>query len=283
MTQEEKQKRYDEALEELRGLLKCIREEKREILEEDITSIFPELQENEDERIRKDIVEAVEFHKDFSQKRKEYIYAWLEKQGEQKPQDKSALEAINEEKVDNANKIEQKPTEWSEKYIADVFEKVGLAKIVREQSNDALTIALQDAMIELSKFIPQSNHAWSEEDEYCRHQLIVFCENCMVQDDGAKRCAHWLKSIKDRVKTQQEWTMQDEEELQIALDTLVKAGQHSSAKWLKNVCLVPQNKWKPSDEQMKVLEAMLTVSPQSPTMTSTLIELYEDLKKLRVE
>lgn len=32
---------------------------------------------------------------------------------EQKPQGKSALEAINEEKVDNANKVEQKPA-WSE-------------------------------------------------------------------------------------------------------------------------------------------------------------------------
>ena len=37
-----------------------------------------------------------------------------------------------------------------------------------------------------------------------------------------------------------EWTAEDEEELKIALDTLEKAGQYSSAKWLKNVCLVPQ-------------------------------------------
>lgn len=40
---------------------------------------------------------------------------------------------------------------YREKYIAEVFEKVGLAKIVREQSNDNLTKALQDAMIELIK------------------------------------------------------------------------------------------------------------------------------------
>ena len=46
---------------------------------------------------------------------------------------------------------EQKPTEWSEKRIADVFEKVGLAKIVREQENVKLTNAVQSAMIELSK------------------------------------------------------------------------------------------------------------------------------------
>lgn len=36
------------------------------------------------------------------------LLVWLEKRGEQKPQGKSALEAIKEEKVDNANKVEPK-------------------------------------------------------------------------------------------------------------------------------------------------------------------------------
>ncbi len=43
--------------------------------------------------------------------------------------------------------------EQNEKLIADIFEKVGLAKIVREQGNDELTNALQDAMLELSKLM----------------------------------------------------------------------------------------------------------------------------------
>jgi hypothetical protein len=114
------EKKYKEALEELRGLLEGIREEKREILEEDITSIFPELQENKDERIREGIILNLEYLMDRAEgfvkdELKERI-AWLEKQGEQKQQGKSALEAINEEKVDNANKVEPKFT-WSEKYI----------------------------------------------------------------------------------------------------------------------------------------------------------------------
>jgi hypothetical protein len=116
MTQEEKAKRYDEALEELRGLLEGIREEKCKILEEDIISIFPELKENEDEKVRKMLIR---FFEAWNKTRSHCwgisvpkILAWLEKQGEQKPQGKTALEAINEEKVDNANKVEQKPT-WS--------------------------------------------------------------------------------------------------------------------------------------------------------------------------
>ena len=57
---------------------------------------------------------------------------------------------------------EQKPAEWSEEYIANVFEKVGLAKIVREQGNNELTNAVQSAMLELSKGYKQE---WSEEDK----------------------------------------------------------------------------------------------------------------------
>lgn len=48
-----------------------------------IERIFPELRESEDKKIRKDIVAAVETY-GFTQDRKEEIYTWLEKQGEQK-------------------------------------------------------------------------------------------------------------------------------------------------------------------------------------------------------
>lgn len=86
MTQEEKAKRYDEALEELRGLLEGIREEKCKILEEDITSIFPELKENEDERIRKGLIKAFGSigKKEWGGVNVKDVIAWLEKQGEQK-------------------------------------------------------------------------------------------------------------------------------------------------------------------------------------------------------
>jgi hypothetical protein len=85
----------------------------------------------------------------------------------------------------------------SEKYIADVFEKVGLAKIVREQSNDNLTNALQDAMIELSKFIPQPKQEWSKEDEafYQRLEQIV-CKVDFEAFQGDIDLHSWLKSLR---------------------------------------------------------------------------------------
>lgn len=74
-------------------------------------NIFPEVKESEDEKIRKALISILksDFEKDtaifgisIGQ-----IIDWLEKQRE-KPQGKSALEAIKEKKVDNAIKIEPK-------------------------------------------------------------------------------------------------------------------------------------------------------------------------------
>jgi len=60
---------------------------------------------------------------------------------------------------------------------------------------------------------------WSE--ECCINQLIVFCENCMVQDTNAKRCANFLKSLKDRIT----WKPSDEQML--ALDSTLQYSQVS--------------------------------------------------------
>lgn len=57
--------------------------------------------------------------------------------------------------------------------------------------NAKLPISTQDKL-ELVKLKP----TWSEEDECCINQLIVFCENCMVQDSNTKKCATWLKSLR---------------------------------------------------------------------------------------
>ena len=85
MTQEEKAKRYDETLEQLKGLIEGTREDKCAIVEEDIINIFPELQESEDEIIRKSIIEFFESQDDnttYSLVPKKDILAWLEKQGQ---------------------------------------------------------------------------------------------------------------------------------------------------------------------------------------------------------
>ena len=84
MTQEEKAKRYDETLEQLRGLIEGTREDKCAIVEEDIINIFPELKESEEGKIRKKLITFFQRFPytnlyDVSINAKD-VFAWLEKQ-----------------------------------------------------------------------------------------------------------------------------------------------------------------------------------------------------------
>ena len=106
---EQKAKAYDEALEKAR----CYYEgaNGNEDMITMVTTMFPELAESEDEKIRKEIIVFLTYYhigQGNSVKYDDGWIAWLEKHGEQRPQGKTALEAINEEKVDNSNKVEPK-------------------------------------------------------------------------------------------------------------------------------------------------------------------------------
>lgn len=122
MTQEEKAKAYDKALERAKiwkdksGMPK----DKQGILDD----IFPELAESEDELVwlTKYIEEEAYYlsmdirdNEDrIKLKNLQKSLAWLEKQGD-KPQGKSALEAINEVKVDNQNCV--KPADFKAEHF----------------------------------------------------------------------------------------------------------------------------------------------------------------------
>lgn len=128
----------------------------------------------------------------------------------------------------------QPKQEWSEKRIADIFEKVGLAKIAREQGNDELTNALQDAMLELSKV---ENTEWSEEDGLTIANLINYFEGDSL-GCSAEEMVQRIKSLRPS--------------------------------------------WKPSEEQMKALNALNCYGDLSYVgQQNQLISLYNDLKKLK--
>lgn len=156
----------EEAINLIKQVLPCLNIDEK--IREGFVTLIPELKESEDERIRKELIgylthraEVTGFI-DEDKDCKRWI-AYLEKQKEQKPVDEQfppleGLDKIKAKYYDDGFKngfdegVESvKSAEWSEKCIADIFEKVGLAKIVREQGNDALINAIQSAMIELSK------------------------------------------------------------------------------------------------------------------------------------
>ena len=79
------EKKYKDALSRAKEL--CDVADMFTITIHDIITIFPELQENEDERIRKEVIELISCMHDADPRKKGWI-TWLEKQGKQKPADK---------------------------------------------------------------------------------------------------------------------------------------------------------------------------------------------------
>ena len=215
MTQEEK-------LEKAKELYPTANVDQRYVLE----CLFPELVESEDERIRKRLIFDFQVlgKTEWGDLKVKDILAWLEKQGEQKPNPysgtsfeynghtwgmcardggaevsmdgnlkafissdasfiypdipqpnlalKSALEEFKEEKVDNANKVEQ------------------------NLANSAKTCKKSQRMVSAeAKEALYDKAAWSEEDEEMLDGIILRCEKY-----GHQEQINWFKSIKQRIK-----------------------------------------------------------------------------------
>lgn len=147
-----------------------------------------------------------------------------------------------------------KPAEWSEKRIADIFEKVGLAKIVREQGNDALTNAVQSAMIELRKV---ENTEWSEEKKVLDYliEFIYRSDEDIFPERGGVSKLDILTYLEKQKWQKPAWSEEDSVHLANAiLSAEEKWGTEScTAKWLKSL----RPSWKPSEEQMRDLEGTI--------------------------
>ena len=285
MTQEEKAKRYDELLLKLQKA-KVDDNVCDEMYYRVIDDIVPELAKSEDERIRK----AIHIYFDWLDGRKDYapkgkytirdMIAWLEKQGEQKQdpcehcddkrlnchnfpctkkkafkQGKSVLEAIIDEKVDNANKVEQNPA-WSEEderqwnNIYDVLDgHFELSK--KGYKNAANWFKAIKGRVQ-----PQPKQEWSKDDKVMLDDIIDFFENGTVKlQHDLSLYASWLKSLKNRIGCEANCTTTKE--------------------------------WRASWEQLDALQYVCRNF--NPPLTDklgwdsikTLESLYQDLKKLK--
>lgn len=186
MNTEQKAKSYERALKEAVAAYKD--EDKH--LKATLERIFPELkEESEDERIRKDIIAIFkgEIHYTSEEDAKRYI-DWLEKQGEQKPddwgeEDKKELEVIIDE---------------LKKYV--MFNQYGTPLSVYD-------ISWLEKLP--SRFITQQQpeQEWGEEDEIDTEILdaaILFVMNCTDEFacNGVSKedVINWFKSLKQRIK-----------------------------------------------------------------------------------
>ena len=111
LTIEQKAKAYDEALAKIRKGIQPLQDGSKVsgVTKGFLEEVFPELAESENEGIRKELITHCKnircVTEEFAERKAKWI-AWLEKQGEQKLQGKTAIEAINEENVDNQNCVE---------------------------------------------------------------------------------------------------------------------------------------------------------------------------------
>lgn len=213
------------------------------------------IEESEDERIRKAILELVRQSSEILEKKnQEQMIAWLEKQGEQKP-------CMIQWKGDNLKEVigftgkDKNFDKWFasfEEYERYVHEHNNIFKLFNKDGSHyeapvgAWIVKTPDGRIVASKAVLKQNSAeWSEEDEKHIHSIISTIECCKAQ-------------YKEAIAVIEQYD--------------------SDLDWLKS--LRPQSQWKPSDAQMYNLSEAAHYR-SAFFSTDVLIGLYDDLKKLK--
>ena len=237
MTQEEKAKAYDKALEKAKDTLQ--KSSAKDAVKTIVYHFFPELKESEDEIIRKELIRLFndtvwnDSSFRFYDLDKEKVIAWLEKQDKQKltwiEEDEKVRKALKEagyewseethelKKIPNAlEECEIEHIEHGKYYycIKDYYSggckrasKGVVVQALRGKSMMALGAEANKYFIPV-KYIVNAKPVWSEEDEYLLDETVQHLEE-LIRIDKAKHCAcdvqyyqrdiDWLKSLKDRI------------------------------------------------------------------------------------
>ena len=232
------------------------------ITQEQAAKYFPELAESEDERIRKALMQNLKERFGTKGNMGEGldmpdVLAWLKKQGEQKPV------------------VDDKDAEKASEEYRNFRMSCGI-------KDPVMLNEIEEAYYEGA--IRKQKPAWSEEDEDILNTIINHFKvdiECTDEDDMVR----WLKSLKDRVQPKREWSEEDEKMIQDIINDIAIAQEQVYCKsrcedeinWLKS--LRPQNRWKPSDEQMKALKE--AVDEHFDIDGGALWHLYQELKNLK--
>ena len=239
------EKKYKEVFEKAKALYKA--SEPMSGCNVIIETLFPELAESEDEKIKNRLIKLIKMSNEVGgfalhKWEADEMLAWIDKQGEQKPADSYCQENC-------------KGFQETGKCFVD-----GECKAKREAEQELTD--LNEFINELSKQFPDVSFA--------KLLRIVV------------RVAKWAKSNdeeKSKVQPKQEWSEEDKDYYD-AIIAKLEVTQEDAAltdnqmDFLKS--LRPQNTWKPSDEQMMALLYHCSNG-------SVLSSLYNDLNKLKEE
>lgn len=302
---EEKAKRYDEALERARQ----INDEHRAQCADVMVKVFPELAESEDEKIRKALISFLKspfVNENITDEKVTPWIAWLEKQGQDGKVWFYRDDYVRDKKQayqDGIDNVLNNPQKYG---LENQGEQKTIDEIAKEVCKNKASAAafLKSAGIinekgELAEQYRQSEQKpieWSKEDEKLYQSALWHIKNsCGNQGktSGEYEVYHFVKSLKDRIQPQPktEWSEKDEAHIKSIISTIecskaqfpnsiaVVEAYNSDLDWLKS--LKPQNRWKPSEEQMKALYDSIPGNVMEISEREMLLnELYKDLKKL---
>lgn len=238
MTEKEKAKAYDKALEKAKYLHEAAANDGYEVHVKTFECLFPELAEPEDERIRKTIINTIEDCSPIlSPEVQKRMIAWLEKQGEQidKGEISDGYHTFNElyyyRMLYNAAFFNLLPKEWTHKskrhhdgeecfgggwfivmanlptgQISNHYELKDwdLFQISEKEMADEWDgHTPQEAAERLHKYLEKQapKPKWSEEDEKCIDNcclLIGAADNC-YEKTFKDDCIHYLQNLKKRM------------------------------------------------------------------------------------
>ena len=306
---EEKARRYDEA--------KYIMKEYLEsgnagvIAENTIKKAFPELKESGDERIRKELIKALETCKWCGNKywssnliSIDDAIAWLEKQGEQKP-DTNCLLSWSE----TDEKMLQSLEGIVKVYWAKAEQEKNEIKI-REASNVSYFLkTIQKSplcWIKCSDGLPNRDGIYLVVTDGLHNEVYDMARYDSIEGwHKASEIIYWMpipqlnnKSIieqKSADNIEKPWSEDDNKHFERILKELENQWQRPSNRpyldeivsdyyWLNSIKDRVQSQWKPSDEQMEALLSKLPIIKGSGDEVQDILEsLYQDLEKLREE
>lgn len=296
----------EEALNEIRSW--AIPSKKgREVLE----TLIPELAESEDERTKKQLIDAIKIGCSnsgisFTKEAADRYIAWLEKQEENtwSEEDDAKVKVMCEEGdlkpserawlKDLKNRVwkEQKPAEWSAKgrrgRIGSTPEHIRkkaenfLSKMEPPYDADDICSAYETGAME------NANSSWSEEDEKMLRTIISDGSRGVELDS---KQISWLKSLRPQSK---QMISEDTEVLMTKLINLLKsyrigeetattlanriADTYGTQRYMDGLCDSGKLHWKPSEEQMESLAYAIQVLNSNPHPKSA--KAYQDLQTL---
>ena len=222
------------------------------------------------------------------QKMHEAGYEWDSEKKELKKIEQSTIEEVNGEDygIDSLYHAQR------------ILEKT-LGSVDGYQSDDGI-LEHKCAISAVKKLYEQKSAVWSEEDERMFNSALWHVKNSCGnggKNSGEFEVYNWFKSLKNRVQPKQEWSKEDETNASYicaALDCYLRLREErnnincqedldKARNWLYNKLksLRPRSTWKPSDEQMLAINTAINVIGKGTINGKYLVELHEQLLKLR--